>query len=172
MLTQDVYRDLFENISASFVGSGEDWKVMELCAIGAASSIDRDALLANAVSSYNLVGTTNPQRSVIALTAAGIDPSHVTVGGETYDLLNKMATTQFNYTNSRIALLWAYASGPYDAPTSALMTVDELLDSLAVSQLPDGGFAGSADRRRTPTSRRWRSLRSPYQGGGGSVNDV
>ena len=171
VLTQDVYRDLFENISASFVGSGEDWKVMELCAIGAASSIDRDALLANAVSSYNLVGTTNPQRSVIALTAAGIDPSHVTVGGETYDLLNKMATTQFNYTNSRIALLWAYASGPYDAPTSALMTVDELLDSLAVSQLPDGGFANSGSTSDPDVTAMAIAALAPYQGRG-SVNDV
>ncbi|WP_195762916.1 prenyltransferase/squalene oxidase repeat-containing protein, partial [Eggerthella guodeyinii] len=171
VLTQDVYRDLFGNISASFVGSGEDWKVMELCAIGAASSIDRDALLANAVSSYNLVGTTNPQRSVIALTAAGIDPSHVTVGGETYDLLNKMATTQFNYTNSRIALLWAYASGPYDAPTSALMTVDELLDSLAVSQLPDGGFANSGSTSDPDVTAMAIAALAPYQGRG-SVNDV
>ena len=171
VLTQDVYRDLFENISASFVGSGEDWKVMELCAIGAASSIDRDALLANAVSSYNLVGTTNPQRSVIALTAAGIDPSHVTVGGETYDLLNKMATTQFNYTNSRIALLWAYASGSYDAPASALMTVDELLDSLAVSQLPDGGFANSGSTSDPDVTAMAIAALAPYQGRG-SVNDV
>ena len=170
-LTQDIYRDLFENISASFAGSGEDWKVMELCAIGAASSIDRDTLLANAVSSYNAAGTTDLQRSVIALTAAGVDPLHLTVGGETYDLLDKMATTQFNYTNSRIALLWAYASGPYDAPASALATVDELLDSLAASQLSDGGFANSGSTSDPDITAMAISALAPYQGRDG-VNDV
>ena len=170
VLTQNAYRDLFENISASFAGSGEDWKVMELCAIGAASSIDRDALLANAVSSYNVVGTTNPQRSVIALTAAGIDPSQVAVGGETYDLLNKMATTQFNYVNSRIALLWAYASGSYEAPASALMTVDELLDSLVSSQLSDGGFANSGTTSDPDVTAMAIAALAPFQGRG-AVND-
>lgn len=171
VLTKDVYRDLFENISASFAGSGEDWKVMELCAIGAGSAIDRDTLLANAVASFNVVGSTNPQRSIIALTAAGIDPNQVNVNGQTYNMLEKMATSQFNYVNSRIAMLWAYASGSYDAPSSALMTVDELLDSLAASQLPDGGFANTGSTADPDITAMAIAALAPYQGRG-NVNAV
>lgn len=136
---------LFTAIAASYAGATTDWKAMDLAAAGRGSTADRDAIVGNAVDAYNDPDGTNLQRSIIALTALGVDASNVESDGATYDLVGKLATTPVAYDSiyGKAFALLAYQCGPYEVPAGALETRESLIDDLLASQAPDGGFAYS-----------------------------
>ncbi|MCL2491496.1 MAG: hypothetical protein FWE87_01940, partial [Coriobacteriia bacterium] len=116
--SQATFNKIFSNIAAQFVGTGEDWKALEMAAIGKEGAVNKNAIIANAVSAFNSPDTTNLQRSILALTALGIDPANVTNAGTTYDLIDKLSKSAIshNTTNGQMFALLAYTSGPYTPP--------------------------------------------------------
>lgn len=139
----ELFSKLFNNIAALYKGTGEDWQALELAAIGNAASVNANAIIKNAVDAYNDPDTTNLQKSILALTALGIDASNVSYGGNSYNLVDKMATTTIsqNTTNGKMFMLLAYASGPYVVPASALVDTDQLITQLLLLQNTDGGWS-------------------------------
>ncbi len=157
---------IYSNIADSFSGTGEDWKAMELFAAGKGSTVDTSALLANAKAAATDPGTTDLQRSIIALVAAGIDPTAVTVDGTTYDLVSLMGTTPVatNTVNGKLWTVLAYAvAGVKTAPSTATESIDELLADIEAAQLADGGFAYSGSSADPDMTAMAISCLQPYQ---------
>ena len=89
---------------------------MEAAAIGQVGLVDADAAIADAVASYNAPANNNLQRSIIVLTALGIDATKVPSGQGTLNLVEKLASDASAvsaYPTSAAFALLAYASGPY-----------------------------------------------------------
>ncbi|MCL2339917.1 MAG: hypothetical protein FWC59_03360 [Actinomycetia bacterium] len=137
------FGDLFNNIAASYAGTGADWQAMELAAIGRAGSVDQAAIIANAVEAYNNPDTTNLQRSIIALTALGLDATQIISNGVAYNLVDKLANTQLsvNTLNGQIFALLAYKSGSYPVPAGALANEAQLISNLLAARNADGGWS-------------------------------
>ncbi len=140
----EAYTNLFDNIRASYAGTSEYWQALELAAIGQASSVDVDAIVAAATEAMDDPDTTVLQKAVIVLTALGVDATTVT-GSDGMNLIEKMATTSVAQStiNGKIFMLLAYECGSYDVPSSALKSKDTLLSEVLAAQLSDGGFAYS-----------------------------
>ena len=88
---------------------------MEAAAIGQVGLVDADAAIADAVASYNAPANNNLQRSIIVLTALGIDATKVPSGQGTLNLVEKLAShasAVSAYPTSAAFALLADASGP------------------------------------------------------------
>jgi len=152
--SQEVFSKLFTNISARFEGTGEDWEALSMAAIGKGALVNTDAIIANAVEAYGDPDTTNLQRSILALTALGIDATNVTQGTDTYNMIEKLATTPIAHdtTNGLMFALLAYTSGPYTPPPAAIADVQALIDGILALQNADGGWSfipGASDADMT-----------------------
>lgn len=134
---------LVKNITASFEGTELDWNAMDVVAACKASFASKDAIVANALTAYNQPDATNLQRSIIALTAVGVDATRVPEGSSSVDLVKKMATTDASHSTiySQAFALLAYAAGPYDVPANAKKTVQGLTEAIMATQLSGGGFS-------------------------------
>ncbi len=145
--SQEKFSSLFKNISVSYDNTGEDWKALEMAAIGKAEQVDLSAVKANAVLAFNEPDTTNLQRSILNLTALGIDATKLKHEGKTYNLIKALATESIahNTANGKMFALLAYASGSYKLPKNAIQTTNELIESILSLQNSDGGWSFSGD---------------------------
>lgn len=152
-----VYRALFANLAGTLEGAGgasdrniSSWKAMEAAAIGQVGLVDADAAIADAVASYNAPANNNLQRSIIVLTALGIDATKVPSGQGTLNLVEKLASDASAvsaYPTSAAFALLAYASGPYEVASDAVNSARALIDGLSAAQSSEGGYLamGSID---------------------------
>lgn len=152
-----VYRALFANLAGTLEGAGgasdrniSSWKAMEAAAIGQAGLVDADAAIADAVASYNAPANNNLQRSIIVLTALGIDATKVPSGQGTLNLVEKLASDASAvsaYPTSAAFALLAYASGSYEVASDAVNSARALIDGLSAAQSSEGGYLamGSID---------------------------
>jgi len=148
------FKALFANISKHYEGTGEDWKALEMAAIGKSGTIDANAIIANAIEAYNSPNTTNLQRSILALTALGIDASQISSGATAYDLIAKLGETAIAHTttNGQMFSLLAYTCGPYQPAPTAIADIDTLIDAMLTLQNADGGWSflpGNSDADMT-----------------------
>ena len=152
-----VYRALFANLAGTLEGAGgasdrniSSWKAMEAAAIGQVGLVDADAAIADAVASYNAPANNNLQRSIIVLTALGIDATKVPSGQGTLNLVEKLASDASAvsaYPTSAAFALLAYASGSYEVASDAVNSARALIDGLSAAQSSEGGYLamGSID---------------------------
>ena len=152
-----VYRALFANLAGTLEGAGGasdrnivSWKAMEAAAIGQVGLVDADAAIADAVASYNAPANNNLQRSIIVLTALGIDATKVPSGQGTLNLVEKLASDASAvsaYPTSAAFALLAYASGSYEVASDAVNSARALIDGLSAAQSSEGGYLamGSID---------------------------
>jgi hypothetical protein len=162
---------LLSNIAASYAGTKLDWNAMELAAIGQGSTADRDAIISNAVDAYGNPDNTNIQRSIIALTALGLDATNVQKDGAVYDLVARLSTTagsQDTLLGKAFALL-AYACGPYEPVPGALNSEDALIGQILAAQLPGGGFSYSGGTADADVTGMVIAALAPYREGNGNV---
>ena len=143
--SQETFNALFANISALFKGTNDEWKALELAAANRASLADLDAIIAHSIAILNNPepGTSDVQRAILALTALGVDATHVVYEGQNYNFIEALATSEdaHNRTNSKMFTLLAYASGPYTPPAGALEDIDQLINDLLALQNADGGWS-------------------------------
>ncbi|WP_172135126.1 hypothetical protein [Adlercreutzia sp. ZJ473] len=150
---EGVHRTMFANLAAGCAGAGgpsesnvSDWNALSIAAAGQASTANKDAVIAEAQASYDKPDGYNLQRSILALTALGVDATKVPAAKGTIDLVAKLADAASavdSYPTSAAFTLMAYAAGPYEVPASAVNSAQALLDELAASQEAGGGFASS-----------------------------
>ncbi|WP_165172409.1 hypothetical protein [Adlercreutzia sp. ZJ242] len=150
---EGVHRTLFVSLTAGCAGAGgpsesnvSDWNALSIAAAGQASTANKDAVIAEAQASYDKPDGYNLQRSILVLTALGVDATKVPAATGTIDLVAKLADTASavdSYPTSAAFTLMAYAAGPYEVPASAVNSAQALLDKLALSQEAGGGFASS-----------------------------
>ena len=126
---------LFNAIAASYEGTSEEWKALDLAAIGKASAVDVGTLVKNAKGSLSDHGTTNLQRFILALTAVGATD-------EASELIEAMASspTATSMLNGQVFALLAYESSARPVPASAVKTQQELIDAILAAQLSSGGW--------------------------------
>jgi hypothetical protein len=145
--SQETFDALFTNIATSYAGTSEDWKALELAAIDKADSADQDKIILGAVAAYEEPDTTNLQRSILSLTALGIDATNVESEDTRYNLIEALGKAQIahNTANGKMFALLAYASGPYTPEADALRTTEQLVSDVLALQNADGGwsFTGS-----------------------------
>jgi len=151
---QRIFNTLFANIAAKYKGIGEDWEAMDMAAIGKGAAVNKNAIIVNAVRNFSDSDNTNLQRSILALTALGIDATAVTFKGQTYNLVEKLATTSTSTdsTNGAMFALLAYTCGPYVPPATATIDVNGLIDRILTRQNADGGWSylpGTSDADMT-----------------------
>lgn len=193
---------LYENLPASFAGAGgssaanvSSWNVLSLAAAEKANLADKDAALAEAAASFKNPDGYNLQRSVLVLTALGVDATVVPTSEGSIDLIGKLANaaaTVDSYPTSVAYTLLAYACGNYEVPASSCNSPRALLDKLAAAQEEGGGFSSdwgidvtammipalaaySADGQvQTMTARAVESMRVAQEadGGFGNVNST
>jgi hypothetical protein len=142
---------LLSNIATSYANTNMEWESMDMAAAGFGSNVDTSAAITNAISAYNDPDSTNLQRSIITLTALGIDATKVTSSGATYNMIDKLATTSGSQDTlmGRAFTLLAYECGSYAIPADALYSKDELIDLVAAAQLANGAFVASNDADST-----------------------
>ncbi len=132
------YRGLFSSIAASYEGTSEEWKALELAAAGKAASVDVATLLANAQNGPSEYDTTFYQRFVLALAAVGEEE-------RAEALADALARTNMNsqYVTGLAFALIAYDSVGYEASEGVEMSEAGIVESLLESQLPTGGWEWS-----------------------------
>lgn len=130
------YEALFSTIADSYTGTSEEWKALELAAIGRASSVDADVLVSNAGEAEAAPDATNLQRFALSLTAVG-------EAGEASRLIGAMAVSpkSIQFVNGQAFALLSYESGAYEVPENALKSIDELIAEIVAAELPNGGWA-------------------------------
>lgn len=138
---------LIATIVSTYAKTQDAWQVMDMAALGRTEDVDvlgfvNSAALAmkepaadNAMTAY--------QRTILALTAVGEDAAKVPDGQGVFNAVDEMAqrVTASSPVTVQAFTLLAYASGPYEVPTTAALTQDELIAALLKNQLPDGGFS-------------------------------
>ncbi|MCL2024576.1 MAG: terpene cyclase/mutase family protein [Coriobacteriia bacterium] len=139
---QATFNTLLANISTRFAYTGDDWKALSMAAIGNADAVNQNAIIANAVAAYNDPDATNLQRSILAVTALGIDARNVVSDNTSYNLIEALAnsSTSFSGPNAQMFALLAYASGPYVPSVTSNPGVEELIDNILAAQNTDGGW--------------------------------
>lgn len=114
--------ELLNAIGDSYQETAEDWKAMDMAAHGRAKDVNGGAVLENALTTYANGNTTDLARTVIVLTALGVDASKVySVQDHVYyDFLAKMGAEKPSYEMQAIFGLKALDSGDYDDRGAAL----------------------------------------------------
>ena len=107
--------------------------------------------------------STENSRLILALTAAGYDPTDV--GG--YNLLqglNTMSFVQKQGINGPIWALIALDSHNYEIPAGGDVTREALIDAILAAQLPDGGWAFSGTKNDSDMTGMALQALAPYCG--------
>lgn len=128
--------------SSTFWETMPEWSAMDLAAAGAAANANKDAVYAAAVAAFNQPDATNLQRSIIALSALGQNAAAFEYEGTTYNLVEKMFTSDVAWSTpiSKSFMLLATKSGSYQVPAHAKTTPEALIAELATAQYADGSF--------------------------------
>lgn len=139
-----VIETVLTTISEQFRGTGEDWNVVDMAAYDKAIPMDLDALRETAERVWNAKRfvSTDAERIVMALTAAGVDASRFPLSdGTTADFIAKIANAKdLGTVNGYIWALNAYDSGNFSLPADAVWTRDALVEYLLAHQCADGGW--------------------------------
>ena len=169
---------LMNGIAASYEGTTEAWKVMDMAAMGRLAAAQASAFIP-----VGLEGMKNPapdsaatafQRNIIALSAVGVDATSVPDGGGVYDALDAMAqkVTAASPVNVQAFTLLAYASNAYEVPVDAKLSEDALISVLCGSQLSDGGFSYSGSKADADMTAMVITALSPYASNDAAVRNV
>ncbi|MDO4291196.1 MAG: hypothetical protein Q4C41_08225 [Eggerthellaceae bacterium] len=150
---ETTFAALYENLPTSFAGAGgssaanvSSWNVLSLAAAGKADLANKDAAISEAVASFESPDGYNLQRSVLVLTALGVDATAVPTSDGSINLIDKLANTAAtvdSYPTSVAYTLLAYACGNYEVPASSCNSPRALLDKLAAAQEEGGGFSSA-----------------------------
>lgn len=163
------YNSFLASLTDSFIGTSDPWAAMSLAALGKTmpESANYQALLEDALNAFTTPGTTNIQRSIIALTALGLDATEVPypesssqsgtfnlidrllnstiatsmVNGQAFAILALSCGASANTADNQDMSVLALGSNGYEVPAG---TLEDLVDALVANQLPDGGFAWNA----------------------------
>jgi hypothetical protein len=164
---------LIDNLAARFAQGGSDasltyagapddpvYAALGLNALGRGSDIDTDALLANLASELDgeadgtYVSAGRLGKYVMALKAAGLDPTAVTINGTVRNLVDEMNTkyadTDHASQNTTVfSAVWVLAANDAAGVTSD--NTDALIDTILASQSDAGlfGFSGYEDSETT-----------------------
>lgn len=144
----DVLSGFIGNMKAKYTNTKDPWAAMDLAAVGNPETVDTQGLISDAIAASDAPDSTNLQRYIIAVTAAGLDARAITDGVRTVNLIDALSQSAISHDDALggvIFALLAYQSGPYDIPANAYMQQSDMIGKLASSQLSDGGFtyAGS-----------------------------
>lgn len=169
-----LYENLFHNIAAAYTGTSDPWEALELSAAGLASTVDKAALAEASLAAYATPDFTNLQRSIIALTAVGIDATAVPTSQGTINLIDKLAKSSVSYSTlyGELFALLAYECGPYVVPSDALYTTDYLLTDILSQQNSDGSFSLSGGSSDSDTTAMAIAALAPYRQSRANVNEA
>ncbi len=140
---------LINNIANAYAGTQDAWQIMDMAALGRLDKTDAPGFVASAAHAMKEPAAdgamTAYQRTILALTAAGVDATKVPDGQTSFDAVSEMS--QKVSASSPVTVLaftlLAYASGEYALPASATLDQQALIAAVASHQLADGGFAYS-----------------------------
>ncbi|MBR3003881.1 MAG: S-layer homology domain-containing protein, partial [Lachnospiraceae bacterium] len=138
------FSELYENFIEMGTGSSS-WMAMCSIAAGKTGAGDLNVALAQAEEAFNTPNGTNLQKSIIILTAMGVDVTAVEFEeGSPVNLLEKLAknpTAIGAWAESPAYSLLAFGANPdYGVDRSFVNNPDKLIENLAGYQVPDGTF--------------------------------
>ena len=120
--TEAAVLELLASISHSYKNTSGDWAAMDMAAYGMADDVAGADIVKNTRGAYATGGTTDIARSIITLTALGVDASNVYSGNEGVYLnfIAKLGESAPSQTMEAIFGLLALDSGEYDDSGLAL----------------------------------------------------
>lgn len=138
------FSELYENFIGMGMGSS-GWMAMGSIAAGMTDAGDLNVVLAQAEADYNAPSGSNLQKSIIILTAMGVDVTAVEFEeGSPVNLLEKLAKNPIAvgaWAESPAYSLIAFGANPdYGVDRSYANNPDKLIENLAGYQVPDGTF--------------------------------
>ncbi|MBQ9815452.1 MAG: S-layer homology domain-containing protein [Lachnospiraceae bacterium] len=138
------FSELYENFIEMGTGSSS-WMAMCSIAAGKTGAGDLNVALAQAEEAFNTPSGSNLQKSILILTALGVDVTAVEFEeGSPVNLLEKVAKTPTAvgaWAESPAYSLLAFGANPdYGVDRSFVNNPDKLIEKLAGYQVPDGTF--------------------------------
>ena len=165
---------LMANIASSFAGATDAWRVLDLAASGRLTAEEAEAFTAAALADLEDPDNTAYQRNLLALVAAGTDPTAVATADGARDLVAEMAqrVSAASPVNVQAFTLLVYAAAPSGAPADAKISEDALVSSVLSKQLSDGGFSYSGSSADADMTAMVISALQPYATGNDKVQDA